>query len=412
MPKWRTSRRTAIFVGTLVVVIGAGVGTAIAVSGSGGGSGSTRLITSVARRGDLAQTVSAPYTLAYGSSPTLAFPNAGTVIPSGGGVVTGLNLSVGQPVPTLAPLAEVNGLPVFGIPSTQPLYRNIVEGDSGNDVLSLQQALNAVGYGTAGDTVGTFGSATLNALEQWQSANLLSVTGSANLDAFTWFPPNAVVLSLSVSNGSKVSGGVALASVADSGGLVAQADVAQADVAGVKLGQTVTLTFDSLPGTTERALVAGLPAQAETSSGSATAGNSTPVQYMVTVVPGALPTGARAGMTGQAQIAVQSRTSTVIVPSAAVGGNANQPTVQVVVNGHATTRAVQVGLVTNTDTEILAGVEPGDIVVIGRQQTGPAPSTAPVTVGGGGGLGGGGGGLGGGGGGFGGGGGGRGLGGG
>jgi hypothetical protein len=113
-------------------------------------------------------------------------------------------------------------------------------------------------------------------------------------------------------------------------------------------------------------------------------------------VPSALPSGARAGMTGQAQIAVQSRTATVIVPSAAIGGTANAPTVQVVVNGRSVTKPVQVGLVTNADTEILAGVQPGDVVVVGRQQTGAAPSTAPVTVGGGG-FGGCGGGLGGGG---------------
>ena len=393
MPRWHASRRTAAFVSVLAIVIGAGVGTAIAVSGSGSSSG-TRLITAVVQRGDVSQTVSAPFTLAFGSTATLSLPSAGSVVPSAGGVVTGLHLSVGQPVATLAPLAEVNGTAVFGIPSSQPLYRNLVDGDTGADVQALQDALNSIGDSTAGDPPGTFGSATLAALEQWQLNAGVAETGQAALNALSWFPPHAVVLSLAVSPGSKVQAGGALATVADQTSLVAQADVAQADVPSVKGGQPVTLTFDSLAGTTEAGEVAGLPAQAETAASSTTAGNSTPVQYSVNIGLAGLPPSARAGMTGHAQIAVQSRTNTIVVPSAAVEGTASQPTVQVVVNGHAVTRPVTVGLVTNANTEILAGVQPGDVVVVGRQRLGPAPSTAPVTVGGGGGggIGGGGGG--------------------
>jgi hypothetical protein len=279
---------------------------------------------------------------------------------------------------------------VFGIPSSQPLYRNLVDGDTGADVQALQDALSSTGYSTAGDPPGTFGSATLAALEQWQLHVGVAETGQAALDALAWFPPHAVVLSLSVSPGSKVQAGGPLASVADQTSLVAQADVAQADVPSVRAGQPVSLNFDSPPGATEGGEVAGLPAQAETGASSAAAGNSTPVQYSVSIHLAGLPPNARAGMTGHAQIAVQSRTNTIVVPSAAVAGSAAQPTVQVVVNGHAVTRPVTVGLVTNTNAEILAGVQPGDVVVLGRQRLGPAPSTAPVTVGGGGGGGGGG----------------------
>ena len=166
----------------------------------------------------------------------------------------------------------------------------------------------------------------------------------------------------------------------------------------VKVGQRAQLSFDALSGTTETALVKGLPAQSETSTSTPSAGNSTPVQYSVQLALGALPAGAKAGMTGQAHIAVQSRSNTIIVPSAAVGGTTANPTVQVVVGGHPVTRPVQVGLVTNTETEIIAGVGAGDVVVTGGQRLGSTPSTAPTSLGGGGGgLGGGGGGGGGGG---------------
>jgi len=337
--------------------------------------------------------VDTAFTLSLAQSTTMALPTAGTTIPTAGGTVTGVNVTVGQALPTLAPLLTVNGAAVYGIPSSVPLFRDLVEGDYGPDVQALQDALNAVGNSTAGDWPGVFGSATLNALEQWQLTNNVSETGRAALSFFTWFPPKSVVLSVTATVGSKATGGAAIATVADPGALVAQADVAQADVSSVKMGQTAQLSFDALAGTTETAVVKSLPAQAETSTSTPSAGNSTPVQYSVQLALNALPPGAKAGMTGQAHIAVQSRTNTIVVPSAAVGGTAANPTVQVVVGGHPVTRAVQVGLVTNTETEILVGVQAGDVVVTGGQRLGSTPSTAPSTFGGGGGgLGGGGGG--------------------
>ncbi len=294
MAQSRTSRRTALVVGAVVVVIGIGVGVAVAASGSSGSSG-TRVQTAVATTGNLAQTVDASYTLALGGTSTLAYPSAGTTVPSSGGVVTKVDLSVGEAVPTLAPLVEVNGYPVYGIPTTSPFYRNLVEGDFGPDVQSLQDALNTTGYSTAGDTPAVFGSNTLNALESWQTNHLAAVTGEMNLNYFTSFPADAVVISLNATQGQGAAPGGAIATVGNPQVLVAQADVPQADVSSVKLGQSVSLTFDALTGVTENGVVQGLPAQAETSSGSTTAGNSNPVQYSVTIAMGQLPQGARAG---------------------------------------------------------------------------------------------------------------------
>ena len=387
MPTWHMPRGRGPIIGAVITVVVI-IGVVVALSSSGGGTSGTRLITSVARRGDVSQTVDAAFTLSLAQSTTLSYPTAGTTVPTAGGTVTGINVAAGQSLPTLAPLLSVNGAPVYGIPSSVPLYRDLIEGDYGPDVQALQDALNSVGDSTSGDYPGIFGSGTLNALEQWQLANNVSETGSAPLSLFTWFPPKSVVLSLTATVGSRAAASGAIATVADPSALVAQADIAQADVSSVKVGQPTQLSFDALSGTTETATVKSLPAQSETSTSTPSAGNSTPVQYSVQLVLNALPAGAKAGMTGQAHIAVQSRTNTIVVPSAAVGGTTTSPTVQVVIGGKAVTRPVQVGLVTNTDTEILAGVQPGDVVVTGGQQLGATPSTAPTT--GSGGLGGGG----------------------
>ena len=273
MPTWHMPRGKAPIIGAVIAVVVI-VGLVIALSGSGGGTSSTRLITSVARRGDVSQNVDAAFTLSLAQSSTLSFPTAGTIVPSGGGTVTNVNLAAGQSIPTLAPLLSVNGAPVYGIPSSVPLYRDLVSGDYGPDVQALQDALNSVGDSTSGDYPGIFGSGTLNALEQWQLANNVSETGTAPLSVFTWFPPKSVVLSLTATVGSKAAASGAIATVADPSALVAQADIAQADVSSVKVGQAGQLSFDALSGSSETATVKSLPAQSETSTSTAAPGTA------------------------------------------------------------------------------------------------------------------------------------------
>ena len=61
-----------------------------------------------------------------------------------------------------------------------PAYRNMQSGDTGTDITQLQRSLAELGY-NPGSTDGTFGSATLTAVEDWQKADGLSVTGVVDL---------------------------------------------------------------------------------------------------------------------------------------------------------------------------------------------------------------------------------------
>ncbi len=139
--------------------------------------------------------------------------------------------------------------------------------------------------------------------------------------------------------------------------------MSQLDVDRLRLGQRVTLTFDSLDGGTATGKVDDIPDAAASSSGSA--GSSTVVQYEVTVTVGKLPAGAKAGMTGQASVITASRKNVVVVPSSAIGGTSANPTVQVVVDGSTVARPVVVGLVTTEGSEILTGLRAGEQVVTG-----------------------------------------------
>jgi macrolide-specific efflux system membrane fusion protein len=320
------------------------------------------LATTTARRETLTQTVDASFALAKDGTSTLATPAAGTV--------TSVAITQGKAVKALTRLAGVNGAAVYGIPSNYPLYRGLAEGDEGPDVTALQKALAAAGY-DPGEADGDFGSGTADALADWQADQGLEETGRLDLASFVSYKPGAVVDDIAVAVGDRVQAGGRLATLAPTQSLVATADVSQLDVAKLKVGQRVTLTFDALDGADTSGTVDEI-ADSPTSSDSS-AGTSTVVQYPVTVRIGRLPTGARSGMTGQASVVTTSRRNVVVVPSSAIGGSSANPTVQVVQDGATVTRPVLVGLVTTQGSEILTGLQAGEQVVTGiaASDTGP-----------------------------------------
>ncbi|QAY62800.1 peptidoglycan-binding protein [Xylanimonas allomyrinae] len=81
------------------------------------------------------------------------------------GVVTASDLVPGASVTAGASLARVNGRPVIVLTGSFPLYRDLVAGDSGDDVRMLQQALIDAGLLT-GRADGVLGARTLTAVRQ------------------------------------------------------------------------------------------------------------------------------------------------------------------------------------------------------------------------------------------------------
>jgi macrolide-specific efflux system membrane fusion protein len=328
------------------------------VAGGDDTSAAQPLTTTTAGRATLTRTVDASFTLAKDGTSTLAASAAGTV--------TSLGITDGKAVKALTKLAGINGKAIYGIPSNYPLYRDLAEGDEGPDVTALQKALAAAGY-DPGETDGDFGDGTADALADWQADQGLDETGSLELTSFVSYKPGAVVDEVTAAVGDRVQAGGKLATLAPTSSLVASADVSQLDVAQLKVGQQVTLTFDALDGAEASGTVDEI-ADAPASS-NAEAGTSTVVEYAVTVRIGKLPSGVRTGMTGQASVVTASRRNVVVVPSSAVGGSGANPTVQVLEDGVAATRPVVVGLVTTQGSEILTGLEAGEQVVTGVTAT-------------------------------------------
>lgn len=377
--RWLAAGVTAV----LVVAVGAGAW----MVGSRGGAGAEAQSTATAEavRTTLTQTVDASFTLVKDDVKPLRAAL--------GGVVTSVAIAQGQAVKALTPLVTIDGEAIYGIPSSYPLYRNLGEGDQGSDVTALQKALAAAGY-DPGEADGEFGGGTATALADWQVDHDLDGTGRLELSRFVSYLPGAVVDDVAVEVGDRVATGGQLASLGPRSSLVAQAAVSQLDVAKLKVGQRVALTFDALDGATAAGTVDEIADAAASTQGEA--GSTTVVQYDVTVRIGKLPAGAKAGMTGQGSVVTASRRGVVVVPSSAIGGTSAAPTVQVVSDGGTVTRPVVVGLVTTAGTEILTGVQPGEQVVTGitggdtgatdsDQQRGGGPPGGAVFVPGGGG---------------------------
>jgi len=117
--------------------------------------------------------------------------------------------AVGSTIKVGTALYTVNEQPVFAMYGTLPAYRNMQSGDTGTDITQLQQSLVDLGY-NPGSVDGTFGSATVAAVEAWQTAAGLTVDGIVHLGQVVFISgPSRVIAQLgtvgqSVTTGSQI----------------------------------------------------------------------------------------------------------------------------------------------------------------------------------------------------------------
>ena len=146
--------------------------------------------------------------------------------------------------------------------------------------------------------------------------------------------------------------------------------VAEQDVPNLAVGQTANITLTALNQTVQTK-VRGLPTQASSSSGS-----STVTFPLVLTLPGN-PKGLLPGMSASVSIATATATNVLRVPTTAIQGTTGSNTVQVMSAGSPVSTPVNIGLSTNTYTEIISGLQQGQTVVTGvvNAATGTASSS-------------------------------------
>lgn len=313
----------------------------------GGPRDAASYITEAARTADLEDVVEGTATLAFADGAETVVR---TSVP---GVVTDVAVAPGDTLAPLQPVLTIDGTELFVLTGEAPVYRPLSDGDEGPDVETLEAALAAAGH-EPGDVDEVFDADTADALRDWQQEVGLDDTGAFDPTIVLWAPSGAEVLAVDVALGDRLTGAEPLLLTGVPGELVAEAGLDQVDVLGVAVGDRAVLDVDGF----DEPVEGRVGRIADTPTG-------TEATFLVTVLVDDLPAEARAGMSGGVEIVTDVIADAVVVPTGVIGGTAAQPTVPVLVDGAPVDRAVELGLVTATQTQVVAGVEPGTAIVLG-----------------------------------------------
>jgi len=163
----------------------------------------------------------------------------------------------------------------------------------------------------------------------------------------------------------------------DTSSFLAVMPFAETDAAKIQANQTASLTFDAVPGLTISGHVAAVGPSASVVSNV--------VNYYATFILNRTDPRLRAGMTANAAVVVAQADNAVRVPNAAVRTVNGATTVTVDSNGQQIPTEVVTGVVGDTMTEIKAGLNEGDKVVLPalRRTTGTQTGSGNLLRGGG-----------------------------
>lgn len=134
-------------------------------------------------------------------------------------------------------------------------------------------------------------------------------------------------------------------------------NLTEIDVPKIKVGQKATVTLDSLPDITFTGKVVTVDRIGTTSN------NVTSYPAMIqldTVSPAILP-----NMAASANIIIETKSDVLLVPSSAIQTQNGEATVRVLRNGKEEQVSVEVGLSSETQTEVISGVSLGEEIITG-----------------------------------------------
>ena len=359
-----------------VVALGAvGVGAAIFAMGglSANAANATEYLTSAARTGDVTDDVAATgaletqasYGLVFGSDPYLMSDTASAPSSTATWPVTDVMVKVGDTV------AEGD---VLATADTADLKRDLA--DATNALKSAQVSLRAAKSDLSdaedADVTAQIRQAKIglyNAETQVSKATQDRNAIKAQMAAATVKAPIAgIVTEVNVTKGYDAPAGAAI--VVESTTLQITTDVVESDLADIKVGQTAKVALSAIDADVTGTVDAISPVASSDS-------NSGVVSYPVTVTLANAPATARAGMSADVTITIQSATNVLTVPAEALRGTAGDYTVLVLgADGQPTAQAVEVGLVTSTTAEIKSGLTEGQAVVTGTSTAQNAASNA------------------------------------
>jgi len=181
-------------------------------------------------------------------------------------------------------------------------------------------------------------------------------------------PLAGIVTHRSIEPGEMAAPGVPLFTVAKISSVYAVFDVSETDLGRVRQGQPVAVRVDSFPGRLFQGTVRDI----------AEAGDPRTRVFKVKALVSNADRALKPAMFARGEITVGRASNAVVIPRDAVSTDNGKPSVFVVENGTARTRTIQVGRTYGPLIRVLAGLRPGESVVIAGQ-SGLTDGTA-VTV--------------------------------
>lgn len=191
-------------------------------------------------------------------------------------------------------------------------------------------------------------------------ADLAALTKQRDYAVLT-APIAGIVTDVALTPGADAPAGAAI--MIASRTLVVETSVVESDVASIAIHQAATVTIGAIDQTIEGTVTAiALSAEGGSTSGV--------VSFAITVELKEVPEAMRPGMSADVTIVTDSADDVLTVPSRALSGGGDSYSVRVVgADGSVQTRAVSVGLITDSLAEITSGLAAGDAVVTGTSST-------------------------------------------
>ena len=205
-------------------------------------------------------------------------------------------------------------------------------------------------------------------------------TAQTNLDnAVIKATVAGVVVSISAQPGENVTSAsnTGFIVLANTGFMALHGTVGEADVVKLKLGQVATITVDAVGTAKMTGKVTSLDPVATIASG-------VPV-YGIDVTIDLPSAQVKPGMSGTAQVILASSPNTLVVPNLAVKTQTGRRYLTVLKDGQQVDTDATFGIANDAVTEVLTGVQEGDVVVLPQPRAAASNANRGVQIGGGGG---------------------------
>jgi len=164
-----------------------------------------------------------------------------------------------------------------------------------------------------------------------------------------------------------------VATIKTEGNPIVSVNLSEIDVSKVKLGQKTTITLDSIPDKTFTGKVIGVDRIGTTTSGV--------TQYASNIQLDTSSEQILPNMTVTANIIISRKDNVLLVPYGAIRSQNGQSYVQTLNGGKLQNLPVEIGLTSDTQTEIVSGVKEGDMIVTGTTTSQTTQTASPFSSG-------------------------------